>query len=120
MKTLLTLIAASAFLTFTTISEVPENWLKRGSNPLGYSMTIDKTTFASGHSSALIASTAKKTKGFGTLMQIVDAEKFKGKTIKMKGLIKTADVKKWCGFWLRIDNAKGRTLGFNNMQKKEG
>ncbi|WP_316734936.1 S41 family peptidase [Pedobacter aquatilis] len=40
---------------------------------------------------------------------------FEGKTIELRGYLKTQDVKTACGLWLRLDGAAGANLGFDNM-----
>jgi len=111
-------IFAISLLSFTTDKELPVNWFKAGSNPNSYQMKLDKTNYVSGNSSALIESIDNKIKGFGTLMQSASAKDYLGKKIKMKGMIKTKDVKKWAGLWLRIDGKNKEALGFDNMKKR--
>jgi len=117
LKTLLVILAVS-LLSFTSDKELPENWFRAGSKPNSYLMKLDRTNYASGSSSALIESIDNKIKGFGTLMQSTSAKNYLGKKIKMKGMIKTKDVKKWAGLWLRIDGENREVLGFDNMKKR--
>jgi hypothetical protein len=80
-------------------------------------MGIDKGAGQDGKNAATIKSTAKKIKGFGTLMQNCLPDKYLGKRVRMTGLVKTQDVSHWAGLWFRIDE-KGSTksLGFDNMK----
>jgi len=49
-------------------------------------------------------------------MQVCLPDKFIGKKVRMSGSIKTKNVSKWAGLWLRIDQKNPRkTLGFDNM-----
>jgi len=65
---------------------------------------------------------AADAKGFGTLMQMFDAGEYRGKRIRFSASVKSADIEKWAGLWMRIDgppSAGSRTppmLGFDNMQ----
>ena len=52
-------------------------------------------------------------------MQVSSAEDYLGKKIRMKGMIKTENVKKWAGLWLRIDGENKKVLGFDNMKKRK-
>jgi len=104
-------------LTITLFSfDLPANWLKSGSNPKSYDMGIDKGAGKDGKNAATIKSIDKKIDGFGTLMQNCLPDKFLGKRVRMKGLMKTKDVSEWAGFWFRIDQkGSDETLGFDNM-----
>ncbi|MBL1280979.1 MAG: hypothetical protein COA33_011935 [Fluviicola sp.] len=120
MKTLI-LYIATAFITlsFTLSPNLPKGWFKAGSKPVNYDMGTDSKVFKTGTSSAFIASTAKKIKGFGTLMQTCSAKNYLGKKIKLTGFIKSENVEKWSGMWLRIDQPSTNVaLGFDNMQNR--
>lgn len=118
-KFTLTLVAIIALisLSFTTISKLPKNWFVAGSMPKSYEMKTDNSTFYSGNSAVMIRSIDKKIKGFGTVMQSCSAEAYLGTKIKLTGMLKTEDVKKWAGLWLRVDDANGKVLSFDNMRK---
>ena len=121
MKNKLTLIVlaivALISLSFTTVSKLPKNWFVAGSMPKSYEMKTDHSTFYSGNSAVMIRSIDKKIKGFGTVMQSCSAETYLGTKIKLTGMLKTQDVKKWAGLWLRVDDANGKVLSFDNMRK---
>lgn len=95
-----------------------EGWFKSGSEKEAYFMGSDKEVYYSGGSAAVIRSTEKKVKGFGTLMQSCKADLFRGKKVKLSGYIKTEDVKKWAGLWLRVDGLDGDVLDFDNMKNQ--
>jgi hypothetical protein len=104
-------------MTVTLFSfDLPTGWFKAGSDPKSYDMGIDKGAGQDGKNAATIKSTAKKIKGFGTLMQNCLPDNYLGKRVRMSGMVKTQDVSDWSGLWFRIDQ-KGseQTLGFDNM-----
>ena len=109
----------ACLFSFTNDTKLPKDWYQRGNKPNSYIMQLDYNTFYSGKSSASIVSKDKKIKGFGTLMQTISAKNFRGKTITMRGMLKTEGVKKWTGFWLRIDSNDKKVLGFDNMQNRK-
>lgn len=119
LKVLLVLFTAIGGLSFTVINDLPEHWFVAGNQPNSYIMKMDNTRSVTGKHSALIASIDKKIKGFGTLMQTSSAKEYRGKKVKMKGMIKTEDIKKWGGFWLRIDGEGKQVLGFDNMKNRK-
>jgi len=56
--------------------------------------------------------------GFGTLMQMVKADSFRGTRQMLTGRICSADVAEWAGLWMRVDGVGGAILGFDNMQSR--
>ena len=110
--------AISSFLLATLLLcsyDLPKNWFKAGSDPDSYEMGIDKNAGRSGGSAAIISSTEKKIKGFGTLMQNSLPGKYLGKRIKMSGYVKSENVDSWAGLWLRVDGKDKASLSFDNM-----
>jgi hypothetical protein len=113
-------IAMLALLVFSSFSfDVPKGWLKAGSAPDKYDMGIE---FGSGRTSAnaaTIQSLPYHVNGFGTLMQNISPDKYRGKRIKLSGYMKSADVHRWAGFWLRVDQQNSTVpLSFDNMHDR--
>lgn len=103
----------------TASANLPSGWFITGDNAESYSMGIDSGSGQDGKNAATIKSIEKSITGFGTLMQWCKADKYKGKQIKMTGSMKSANVKDWAGFWLRIDQeGSGEPLGFDNMMDR--
>lgn len=94
---------------------LPEGWIIAGSKPKSYDMGIAPNEGRDGKNCATIQSKDKKIEGFGTLMQMISAEKYKGKRLKLSAYIKTQDVEKWCGLWMRGDGLNKELLAFDNM-----
>ncbi len=67
---------------------------------------------------AYIEAVVPEPKQFAVLNQTFSAEKYRGKRVRLKGLIKTKDVSKWAGFWLRADSDRDGIVAFDNMQKR--
>ncbi len=120
LSTILTFIVIGIFL-FKTESRAQSinGWFKRGSKSECYEIGFDKSTLDSGKKCAYLASTQKVKKGFGTLMQTCDAKMYLGKRIKMTGYIKSEDIERWAGMWLRVDSKyQNKSLSFDNMFKR--
>jgi len=115
LKAIFLVSAISTLCAFT----LPNHWFKAGSDPDKYEMGIDKGAGHDGKNAATIESISKRINGFGTLMQVSMPDKYLGKRVRMSGYIKTKDVKKWAGLWLRVDNANStKSLSFDNMQDR--
>lgn len=102
----------------TPLLPLPAGWHVAGSNPGSYDMGLDEKGGIDKGKCATIQSKDSTINGFGTLMQSVSADSFKGKMVRMSGYIKSADVKEWAGFWMRID-LKNQEMGdFDNMENR--
>lgn len=105
-------------MTITLLSfDLPKSWFKAGSDPKSYDMGIDEGAGQDGKNAATIKSTAKKIRGFGTLMQDCLPENYLGKRVRMTGMVKTKDVSDWAGLWFRVDEKRSdNPLSFDNMK----
>lgn len=113
----LTLFIATLFVAFSF--DVPKGWIKAGSEPKKYEMSVENGAGRDGKSAATIKSLEKKITGFGTLMQNCLPDKYLGKRIKMSGYMKSKDVLSWAGFWLRVDQKDSKKpLSFDNMHDR--
>jgi hypothetical protein len=94
-----------------------EGWILAGSDPTSYEIVRDASVMRGGKPSGRLASTSKP-KGFGTMMQCIDAADYRGKRIRFSGFVKAKDVTDWAGLWMRVDGpgSPPQTLAFDNMQ----
>ncbi len=94
--------------------ELPNGWRKAGSHPKNFEMTLDTSVKRGGKAAARIESTAATPKdGFGTLMQNIKADGYRGKRLRMSAWMKTESANS-AQLWMRLDGVK-RMLGFDNM-----
>lgn len=112
-------LAVTTFLIASNNNTIPTGWFMAGSNPTEYEVSIDNTNLQNGNSSAYLKSKSPKGKDFGTLMQTISADNYLGKRLKLSGYIKTEDVEKSSGMWMRIDGYNHEQLGFDNMKGRE-
>jgi len=99
-------------------AELPLGWFVAGSAPNDYEFSRDTSTAQSGQSSALIAAkSGVNSSGFGTLMQVIDAENYRGARWRMSGYLKTSDVAK-AQMWMRVDGPDKKILSFDNMDSR--
>lgn len=96
-----------------------KGWTLSGSHPANYRMGIDREIFHKGKASGFLkASTVASQGEFATMMQQFKAEKHLGKRLKLSGFIKSKGVEGFCGFWMRVDDALGDVLQFDNMNDR--
>src|SRR4051812_42918339 len=99
LKSVLLVVTAAALLSL----DLPTGCYRAGSQPEHYEMGTDKGAGQDGSDASTIKSINKPIQGFGTLMSRCSADKYLGKRVRMSGSMKTTDVAKWAGFWLRVD-----------------
>lgn len=96
----------------------PEGWFKAGSNPDDYEMGVDHKNFHSGQASGFIKANTHSPRGFGTLMQMFQANMYRGKRVRMSGYVKAKQIIEWAGLWMRVDGPDGKSMSFDNMQNR--
>lgn len=97
---------------------VPTGWIARGDHPQDYRMSVDRSMIRDGHPSARITSIASQPSGFGTLMQQMAADNFRGRRIRFSGNVMARDVSGWTALWMRVDGRANEMLGFDNAQER--
>ena len=93
-------------------------WSYWQSEPAKYEMTVQTNSELINQNVFSIKSVQSKIYKFGTLMKTIKSEDYKGKTVKMTGYIKSNNVKKWAGLWMRVDYYGADVLAFDNMQNR--
>lgn len=109
-------LATFLLLAVPAMAELPKGWWAAKTDQ--YELGLDRQTRRDGKPSAFIASIVPEPSNFIGLNQTFRADDFRGKRVRLKGFLKTHDVKKWAGFWLRADDAKNQIVAFDNMQKR--
>lgn len=100
---------------------LPEGWIVSGSRSDAYDMGVDDTEGA-----ALIRckyeaddpAVADKVNGFGTLMQSIAANAYRGRRLMLGAELKAGDVSGAATLWMRVDGAQQRSLRFDNMETR--
>jgi hypothetical protein len=102
----------------TTDRGIPSGWILSGSNPQDYTVGSDLEESYSGFSSAYIKSVSSKPVGFLTLMQTFKANNYRSQRVKLTAYIKTAFVSGWASLWMRVSDASGKPLSFDDMRER--
>lgn len=102
-------------------ADLPEGWFKDGKAPRQFRAGVDEEVSRNGvGSSAYLQSWTAVPPVYGTLMQRLDAERYRGKRVRLAGWLRTEKVdhdEGWAGLWMRIDGVGGRTLAFDNTSE---
>lgn len=95
---------------------LPANWRVSGDDVTEYRMSRSASAHHDGQYGAAIEHVSGSGNGFGTLVQAIRAEPYRGKRVILKGWMKTDDA--GAGqMWLRIDGTD-RTLSMDNMDNR--
>ena len=86
----------------TNVADLP-GWWHAGTNPTAYEVAIDRDVHHVGKASARIRSLEPAPTGYGTLMQIVKADRYRGKAIRMTAWLKADNVARQAMLWIRVD-----------------
>ncbi len=100
---------------------VPEGWIAAGSHPQDYEMAVDRGMSAPSQKAppAVIRAKTAEAQGFGTLMQMFKADRYRGKRVRLSAQAASENVADWAGLWMRIDpKGGGRPTAFDNMQSR--
>jgi hypothetical protein len=98
---------------------LPKGWIAAGSHPKQYDMGTDSDEHHSGTKCGYMKCKVDEPQGFGTLMQMIEADAMRDKRYRLTGWTKAKDVDNWAGMWMRVDGPeKGKSLSFDNMQER--
>jgi hypothetical protein len=103
--------------------ELPSGWIHAGDRPAEYESGVDPRGGRAGNACAFIRGRGANPGGFGTIMQTISAEDYRGKRVRFSAEVKVAAVAGWAGLWMRVDGAwRSRQLppmlAFDNMQNR--
>jgi hypothetical protein len=94
-------------------AEIPKGWWAAPSED--YKVGVEASE--AGKPAAYVEAVAPVPSRFFALNQTLAADDYRSKRVRLKGQIKTKDVDKWAGFWLRAD-AENKIVAFDNMQRR--
>lgn len=95
-----------------------KGWFLAGDRPESYSIGFDSEVTHSGAQSGRLSSIHVDPPGFGTMMQSIGVGDYQGKRVQLKAFIKSQDVLRWAGMWMRVDGTARRSVAFDNMRNR--
>ena len=95
---------------------LPQGWIKTGSAPGQYEMSVQPRTTGSTNLSFVLKSKADADANkFGTLMQQFQAADYRGQSVRFSANVKARDVTGSGQLWMRVDDENGKVIAFDNM-----
>ena len=124
----LLLLVALVLLPAVAVAAGPEGWRLQGNDPSSYLMDRDTIVTHAGKPSGRLTSvctsdaadSTMRCRGFGTMLQCIDAADYAKKRIRFSGYVKAREVREWAGLWMRVDGEgePPQTLAFDNMKDR--
>jgi hypothetical protein len=101
------------------VSEMPGGWRVRGPrigvNPEQLGVFMDDLIARSGRSACILSVDAVNA-DWGTLMQDMSAERFRGKRVRFSGWVKAHRVSGWAGLWMGVDTNSLQDIAYDDME----
>ncbi len=95
-----------------------KSWFMAGSDPQDYELGIDANAVHNGKTSGYLKAKVSEPRGFGTMMQMFQANDYLNKRMRFSAFVKSEGIEAWAGLWMRIDGPHQGSLGFDNMQNR--
>ena len=98
---------------------LPQGWIRTGSAPGQYEMSVQPRTAGSADLSVVLKSKADADANkFGTLMQQFQAADYRGQSVRFSASVKAQDVTGSGQLWMRVDDETGKVIAFDNMDAR--
>lgn len=97
--------------------QLPQGWQVAGSNASDYRIGIDPDAPGMPVTLQSLDHRGPHT-GFATLVQMVEAAGFRGKRLRLSVELSCAYVTGAATIWMRVDDAVGRNIRFDNMEER--
>lgn len=96
---------------------LPNGWQVAGTQAQDYHIGVDPDVPGS---PAMIKSigNGQSVAAFATLMQSVTAEQYRGSRLQLSAELQCVDTSGHVTIWMRVDDVGGRTLRFDNMERR--
>lgn len=94
---------------------VPANWIRTGKSPQLYRVGVNHSEASAWIESRLEHAPQITDADFCTLMQSIDATRYRGSKLRLSAELKSIDVQGGVTIWLRVDGASG-SIRFENLE----
>ncbi|MBV7538006.1 transcriptional regulator [Duganella sp. sic0402] len=119
MKSKIVVAALVAVMSMVAHAAPLEGWGLSGAAFKSYEIGEDSQQTISGKPARFIRYVDGDDSKFGTLMQQISANNYRGKRVRFQAMIKTRDVSQWAGLWMSAYRAgEKQPAVFYNSQDK--
>jgi len=121
---LLHVIAAAAAATSLwvvaaeSVGKLPPPWFVSGNHATSYQAGIDNVETISGKGAKFLRYAQGEDKGYGSLVQVISAQRYLGQRVRFRAMIKTREVSNWAGLWMQVQAQQRPNAAFYNSQDR--
>jgi hypothetical protein len=119
MKSKIVVAVLVAAMSIVAHAAPLEGWILSGATMKSYEIGEDSQQTVSGKPARFIRYVDGDDSKFGTLMQQISANNYRGKRVRFQAMVKTRDVSQWAGLWMSAYRPGHREpAAFYNSQDK--
>lgn len=101
-----------------SVGKLPSPWILSGDHPSSYRAGIDSVETISGRGAKFLRYLEGEDRGFASLTQVISAQRYVGQRVRFQAKIKTRDVSRWAGLWMRVDGRQRPGAAFYNSEDR--
>jgi hypothetical protein len=111
--------ALTALLSRTRLDPLPDGWFMSGSRAADYDAGLlpQACAYDGRRVMRLRLRAVNPSGGFGTVMQSIDATRYRGRRVRFSAVIRGREIADWAGTWLRVDSPRGEQV-LDNMRDR--
>lgn len=99
------------------VTSDPATW-SGGGDPADYEYAPDYMTLRDGVATGHIKSKSDAPKSFASVATGRKPGELAGQRVRYSASVKAIGVLGWAGMWMRVDNAQGKPIAFDNMMNR--
>lgn len=97
-----------------SVGKLPPPWFVSGDHATSYEAGIDNVETSSGKGAKFLRYVQGEDKGYGSLMQVISAQRYLGQRVRFRAMIKTRNVSNWAGLWMQVQAEQRSHAAFYN------
>lgn len=97
-----------------SVGKLPPPWFVSGDHATSYEAGIDNVETSSGKGAKFLRYVQGEDTGYGSLVQVISAQRYLGQRVRFRAMIKTRDVSNWAGLWMQVDATNRSNAAFYN------
>jgi hypothetical protein len=111
-----TALAASSLwvVAAESVGKLPPPWFVSGDRATSYQAGIDNVETISGKGAKFLRYEQGEDKSFGSLTQVISAQRYLGQRVRFRAMIRTRDVSNWAGLWMQVQGQDRPNAAFYN------
>jgi hypothetical protein len=110
--------AGGAFGRQPKLRSTVQGWALTGSRVGAYEVRCDDIFTDCAIPILRTRTQARQPLGLGSLTHTESAAPWRGRRVELRAELRSGRIEGWAGLWIRLDDADGRVLAFDNMQDR--